>query len=604
MGWAVPLFHSFFADKPDVTFRKAEARMMNGPSEIIAQKENARRLRENAHSANPSGAHSRALLNDRLQKAIAHSRRWGKLLAVVRLDLDGLDAIQEHHGQVIADRVRAAVMREMKHRLNKGDTLIRLNGKGFAAVLPAMEDRENCVRAVNRLMEAAAEPVQLSESSFEISASIGIAVYPQEDDTDAEHLLRQASQAMHRAKAAGKNRYYFFDPAKSAGAGESPESLERVRQALVTGEFVLYYQPKVNMCSGRVVGAEALIRWQHPQRGLLPPVKFLPAIADHPLAVDLGEWVIGAALTQMEEWLDGGLEIAVNVNVGARQLQQPGFADRLAKLLAEHPRIQPSNLELDIPETGPPEDAAQLAILLARCRQTGVTFALDDFGASHLSLIELKAMPIDVLKIDPSFVRDILEDPRDLAILEGLLELIAAFRLQAVAEGVETAEQGLVLLRLGCELAQGYGIAQPMRADEFPGWAASWQPDPRWSEALLVSVDERPLLHAGVEHRAWAASIEAFLKNESDHEPRTSRYQCQFGAWLYGDGPAGRSSQPAFQAIVALHWRIHALAAGIMKFRTQGRNEEGLARLDELKELVDKLADLLNTFGQKDQAAA
>ncbi|HEY1256117.1 MAG TPA: CZB domain-containing protein, partial [Terracidiphilus sp.] len=140
---------------------------------------------------------------------------------------------------------------------------------------------------------------------------------------------------------------------------------------------------------------------------------------------------------------------------------------------------------------------------------------------------------------------------------------------------------------------------KPMRASEFPDWLATWRPDPRWSEAFAVEVDERPLLHAGVEHRAWAASLEAFLKNESDQEPRLSRYQCQFGAWLYGEGPAGRSSLPAFQPIVALHWRIHALAAGIVKFHNQGRNDEGLARLDELKDLVDKLADMLNSFGQR-----
>jgi hypothetical protein len=270
-------------------------------------------------------------------------------------------------------------------------------------------------------------------------------------------------------------------------------------------------------------------------------------------------------------------------------------------MLIEHPRVKPSSLELDILETNSPEDAAELSQLLTKCRTTGVSFALDDFGAGHISLAELKGLPVDVLKIDPGFVREILENPADLGILEGIIGLIAAFRRQAVAEGVETVEQGLMLLHLGCELAQGFGIAQPMPAGEFPAWAAAWRPDPRWTEAVTVAVDERPLLHAGVEHRAWAAAIEAFLKKESDQEPRLSRYQCQFGAWLYGEGPAGRSSQPEFQPIVALHWRIHALAAGIVKFHTQGRDEEGLARLGELKDLVDKLADLLNAFGPKSE---
>jgi EAL domain-containing protein (putative c-di-GMP-specific phosphodiesterase class I) len=382
--------------------------------------------------------------------------------------------------------------------------------------------------------------------------------------------------------------------------GGHPESPERIRQALAAREFLLHYLPKVNLSTGEVVGAEALIRWQHPQRGLVPPADFMPVVEDYPFAVVLGEWVIGAALAQMEEWLGAGLGISVSVNIGVRQLRQPGFVDRLASLLAKHPRIKPSSLELEISETDPPEDLAQLLNVLNGCRAAGVSLALDDFGSSHLALRDLKRLPVDVLKIDPSFVREILEDPDDLTILEGILGLATAFRRQAVAEGVETVEQGVMLLRLGCKLAQGYGIARPMLAGELPGWAAAWRPDRRWLEALSVSVDERPLLHAGVEHRGWAADLEAFLKGESKVEPRLSRYQCRFGAWLYGEGPDGRSSQPAFQPIVALHWKIHALAAGLVKYRAHGRNDEALVRLIELKNLVDMLADQLNAFGKKD----
>ncbi len=571
---------------------------MKSPSESAQEREYARRQRQIAHSDELTGLSSRALLEERLKKAIAQSKRWGKLLAVVRLRLEGLEAIRDHHGRLAGDQVLAAMARAMKRTMSKGDTLACFEGDKFAAILPALEDEQASQPTLNRLLEAASEPVRSQENTFQLSASVGVTFYPQEGDADADQLLRQASVAMHKARVAGKNRCHFYDFKKDTRPGEHPEAPERIRQALASGEFVLYFQPKVNMYTGKVEGAEALIRWQHPQRGLLLPEEFFPVIEEHPLAVELGEWVIGAALTQMEEWLDAGFQISVSVNVGARQLQQPGFADRLAKMLAEHPRVLPSSLGLDILETNPLEDAAEFARLLTKCRETGLSFALDNFGTGHLSLAELKGLPVDALKIDPIFVRDILENPNDLAILEGILGLIAVFQRHAVAEGVETVEQGLMLLRLGCELAQGYGIAQPMPAAEFPAWAASWRPDPRWTEALTVAVDERPLLHAGVEHRAWAAAIEAYLKGESIQEPRLSRYQCQFGAWLYGEGPAGRSSLPAFQPIVALHWRIHALAAGIVKFHTQGRNEEGLARLGELKDLVDKLADLLNTFGQ------
>ncbi len=574
---------------------------MKSLSETKQYKEHASRSRQLVHSDALTGLPNRTLLEERLHKAIDQSKRWGQLLAVVRLRLEGLEALRDRHGSRVGDQVLVALARAMKHTLAKTDTLACFEGDKFAALLPALEDEQASSAALNRLLEAAAEPVKIGGVTHQLSASIGVTFYPQEEDADAAQLLRQASQAMHRAKEAGKNRYQFFDSAQASSVAAHPESPDCIRQALAAHEFTLYFQPKVNMLTGKVVGAEALIRWNHIKRGLLPPGQFLPAIEDHPLAVDLGEWVIGSALTQMEEWLNKGFEISVGVNVGARQLQQPGFSERLAKMLDEHPRVKPSCLELDILETNPPEDAAELSRLLTKCRQTGVTFALDDFGAGHLSLAELKDLPVDVLKIDPGFVRDILVNPDDLAILEGVLGLTAAYRRQAVAEGVETVEQGLMLLRLGCELAQGYGIAQPMPADELPAWAEIWQPDPRWTEAFVVDVDERPLLHAGVEHRAWAAAIEAYLKNESTQEPKLSRYQCQFGAWLYGEGPAGRSSLPVFQPIVALHWRIHALAAGIVKFHTQGRNEEGLSRLGELKDLVDKLADLLNTFGPKNE---
>jgi diguanylate cyclase (GGDEF)-like protein len=572
---------------------------MKSLSDMARRPERAKRPRQVAQFDKSTGLANRALLVDRLNKAIAQSKRWGQLVAVVRLDLDGLEVINDCHGYDAGGQVLRFLARGMKRSLAKNEVLARLEGNKFAAVLPALDEEQQCMPALIRLLEAAAEPAQVGDSALQLSASLGVAFYPQDEDTDADQLLRQASQAMHRAKAAGKNLYRFFDSALDGGTGGNPESLERIRLALAAREFLLVYQPKVNMCTGEVAGVEALIRWQHPERGFLQPEEFLPVIEDHPFAVVLGEWVIDAALAQMEEWLDDGLDISVSMNIGARQLRQSGFSDRLVSLLADHPRIKPSSLELEIREVDPLEDMAQLSSVLAKCRNTGVSFALDNFGSSHLALVDFKHLPVDVLKIDPNFVRAILENPDDLTILEGVLGLATAFRRQPVAKGVETMEQGLILLRLGCKLAQGYGIARPMPADQLPGWIAAWRPDPRWNEVLSVAVDQRPLLHAGVEHRAWAADLEAFLKGESSIEPRLSRYQCRFGAWLYAEGPDGRSSQPAFQPIIALHWKIHAMAAGLVKHRAHGRNDEALARLDELKNLVDKLADQLNAFHAK-----
>jgi diguanylate cyclase (GGDEF)-like protein len=572
---------------------------MNNSTGVVQSREHARRQRQTVLHDELTGLPNRVLFASRLHKAISQSKRWGQRLAVVRLDLEGLEAVNALHGHSVGDRVIAALARKMKRSLRKNDILARLSGNGFAALLADLDETQSAVPMVNRLLKAAAEPVPAGESTVQLWASVGFSFFPQAEDADADKLLRQAGQALRQAREAGTAGCAFFSAAHQTGTVSTPEDFARIREAFAANEFVLYYQPKVNMVQGTVVGVEVLVRWQHPERGLLLPVEFLPLIEDDSMGIELDEWVIGATLTQMEAWLDAGLDLPVSINIGSKQMQQPGFASDLAALLAAHPRIPPSRLELDILETGPLQDIDQLIGLLTECRQIGVTFALDDFGTGHLSLSELKRLPLDVLKIDPSLVRDILEDPKELTILEGVLGLVAAFGCRPVAEGVETIEQGLMLLRLGCEQALGYGIAQPMPANEFPEWVAAWRPDPRWIEALQVTVDERPLLHAGVEHRAWVAEIEAYLRGEDLREPRVSRHQCQFGAWLYADGPGGRSSQPGLQAIIALHWRIHALATGMVKFGTQGRAAEGMARLAELKELVDKLADLLNDFGQK-----
>jgi EAL domain-containing protein (putative c-di-GMP-specific phosphodiesterase class I) len=221
---------------------------------------------------------------------------------------------------------------------------------------------------------------------------------------------------------------------------------------------------------------------------LLEPAAFLPVIEDDPLAVAIGEWVIDTALTQMELWHAGGLDLNVSVNIGARQLQQTDFVERLRAILAAHPQVQPARLELEVLETSALEDMAQVSQVIEACARIGVKFALDDFGTGYSSLTYLKRLQVAWLKIDQSFVRDMLDDPDDLAILQGVIGLAAAFKRQVIAEGVETAAHGSLLLELGCELAQGYGIARPMPADRLPEWVATWLPEPAWSALALVKI--------------------------------------------------------------------------------------------------------------------
>jgi EAL domain-containing protein (putative c-di-GMP-specific phosphodiesterase class I) len=336
------------------------------------------------------------------------------------------------------------------------------------------------VPLLDRLLAAAAQQVQVGDLTLQVSASLGVTFYPQAQDIDADQLMRQADQAMYQAKLAGKNCYYVFDAAYDSSLRSHHESLERIRLALANGEFVLHYQPKVNMRSGQIIGVEALIRWQHPEKGLLAPATFLPVIEDHPLTVAVGEWVLDTALTQIEVWHAAGLSLPVSVNIGARQLQQSNFVKRLQDMLAKHPQVSAGSIELEVLETSALSDMAQVSQVIESCAQIGVRFALDDFGTGYSSLTYLKRLHVAQLKIDQSFVRDMLDDPDDLAILQGVISLAAAFKREVIAEGVETVAHGTALLKLGCQLAQGNCIAWPMPPEQMPAWASTWQPDAAW----------------------------------------------------------------------------------------------------------------------------
>ncbi len=453
-------------------------------SDITERKAHESQLEHIAHFDALTNLPNRVLLADRLQQAMAQAQRRQQQVAVAYLDLDGFKRINDQHGHVTGDQVLITLAKRMKEALREGDTLARIGGDEFVAVLIDLEDTSASVPLLIRLLAAAALPVQVDDLASQVSASVGVTFYPQAQDIDADQLMRQADQAMYQAKMAGKNRYCVFDAAQDSSMRDHHESLDRIRLALKNHELVLHYQPKVNMRSGQVMGAEALIRWQHPDKGLLAPAAFLPVIEDHPLAVAVGEWALDTALTQIERWHAVGLDLPVSVNIGARQLQQGNFVQQLQAILARHPQVNPASLELEVLETSALADMAQVSQAIEDCTRIGVKFALDDFGTGYSSLTYLKRLHVTLLKIDQSFVSGMLDDPDDLAILQGIISLATAFGRDVIAEGVETVAHGTVLLQLGCELAQGYGIARPMPPEQLPAWVASWQPDAAWCGVL------------------------------------------------------------------------------------------------------------------------
>lgn len=568
-------------------------------SDITALKEHERKLERIAHYDALTGLPNRVLLADRLHQAMVQSKRHQLQVAVAYVDLDGFKAVNDNHGHAVGDQLLISIADRMKRALRDSDTVARLGGDEFVAVMTDLTNVEASVQVLTRLLSVSAQPVHVGDLVLQVSASVGVAFFPQAGDVDADQLIRQADQAMYQAKLAGKNQYHIFDDEQDRSVRGHHERLEHVQQALTRREFVLHYQPKINLRSGRVVGAEALVRWQHPLRGLLPPSEFLPAIENHAMAIELGEWVIDSALTQLELWHAAGFDFPVSVNIGARQLQQAEFVDRLRALLAKHPKVNPSCLELEVLETSALADIAQVSRVIHACREFGVTFALDDFGTGYSSLTYLRRLPATQLKIDKSFVSGMLDDPDDLAIIDGILGLAAAFRRLVVAEGVETAEHAELLVRLGCELAQGYGIARPMPAHELQGWLTRWKPDPAWAQLPVIAREDLPLLFGNAEHRAWVVATEACLRGQRDAPPPLDPHRCRFGVWMDTEGLARLGGQPAYRGIEMLHAQVHALAVELCELQAQGRNAEGLMRLGELHGLRDELLGQMKRLVQE-----
>ncbi len=443
-------------------------------TDITSLKEHQRQLERVVHFDALTGLPNRLLLVDRLQQAMVQALRRRQMLAVAYLDIDGFKAVNDTWGQDAGDQLLVALAAAMRRCLREGDTLARLGSDEFVAVLVDLPDQASADHPLAQLLAAAAQPFDYGEARLSVSASLGVSYFPQTEALDADQLLRQADQAMYQAKLGGKNRLHVFDAEQDRSVRGLHENIETLARAIDRGELRLHYQPKVNLRSGEVIGLEALVRWQHPQRGLLGPALFLPMIEDHALAVTLGDWVIGTALAQLQSWQAQGLLLQVSVNVGARQLQQDDFVPRLAEALARCPELSAQQLEIEVLETSALQDLERTAHIMRDCARLGVGFALDDFGTGYSSLTYLKHLPVGLIKIDQSFVRDMLDDSDDLAILEGIIGLARAFRRQVIAEGVETPAHGARLLQLGCELAQGYGIARPMPPEQVPTWVRDW----------------------------------------------------------------------------------------------------------------------------------
>ncbi len=544
-------------------------------SDITAQKTHEYELERVAHHDALTGLPNRALLADRMGLAMAHSRRTGETLAVCLLDLDGFKPVNDRLGHKAGDRLLQEIALRLLGCIREEDTAARLGGDEFVLLLGGFREERAYEDILRRLGAAIARPVRIDGESVQVSASIGVTLYPF-DPADADQLLRHADQAMYQAKAEGKGVHRLFNPASESRQRANQCLLGTIEAAIAQGQFELHYQPKVDCRAARVVGVEALLRWNHPVLGMRSPAEFLPLIEQEDLVARLGEWVIGTALKQMATWLEAGVVLPVSVNIAARHFMHGDLAGYLAARLADAPPELGRMLCIELVETAALEDVQAVRRLMARFQPAGIGFALDDFGTGYSTLLHLKQLPVDELKIDLAFIRDMLEDPDDLAIVDGIVGLARAFGRRVVAEGVERIEQILMLLELGCDVVQGHAVAPPMPAARLESWLARFQPDPRWSiagkdyplradfELLLLEVGHRHwferLIHGPP--RGLSASDLAY-----DH--------CPLAQWLAARQPLRQDGSEDWQDLMRQHRRLHVLAEQLVAVRRD--SDPGLA---------------------------
>jgi diguanylate cyclase (GGDEF)-like protein/PAS domain S-box-containing protein len=546
-----------------------------------------------------TGLPNRRLLLDRLGQAMAVADRSGTSLAVCYLDLDDFKPVNDQLGHATGDALLQAVAQRLRTVIRVSDTVSRWGGDEFTLLLTGLGGMAEGEESVTRILRAVAAPYQVGEHRLTLSASIGVAMYPFHQ-VNGDTLLRSADHAMYMAKERGRNGYQFVDPATDSFGSNRKDWTARIAKALQTDEFCLLYQPIVNMREGGVAGMEALVRWQHPDRGLLLPSAFLPMIEGSELIRDLDRFVLQQAIADVADWFQAGLSPRLHVNLSAHSLLAEDFIDGVRAAFENTPAVTGDQVRLEILETAALQDLEAVTGVIRRCNELGLQFALDDFGTGYSSLTYFRHLPADTLKIDQSFVRNMLRDQSDLRIVESVIGMARAFDRSVVAEGVESEEHGTMLLRLGCDLGQGYGIARPMPPEQVAQWLKNYQHPRQWRSATarVWRPEDLPLLTMEAEHRGWVDQLIAHARSDGEDRPMSTVDRlCRFGRWYHGDGMRRYGHMDAFKDIDALHQRVHQIGEGLLQMRQNGDPlpDEILEQLRMASNaLIDRLTMLQN----------
>ncbi len=542
---------------------------------------------------------NRALFVDRFNQAVAKAERSDEQLALCFLDIDNFKPINDSYGHHIGDLILIEVSRRMTEQIRASDTVSRQGGDEFVILLSDIKSLRQCEETVQRILNAISQPIILDGITHVISASIGVALNS-EHKGDVDLLMRHADHAMYQAKQAGRNRYQLYDVEQDLQIEHKHLQLHRIEQAIIDQEFELYYQPKVNMAEGHVFGVEALIRWNHPAKGLLLPMDFLPVISGTSTDISIGQWVIERAVIQLEQWMKIELCPVISINISSHHLLSSSFFEKFKATLDKHPTVDPTYIELEILESSALGDIATIRKVLGKCRkELGVGIALDDFGTGYSSLTHLRALPASCIKVDRSFVRDLLDDPHDYSIIDGVISLADAFSRDVIAEGVESTEHGLALLIMGCIQAQGFGIAKPMRAMDFPKWMQSYIPNGEWVKYgnKQYSVTEKKLKLLKLAALQWHSRFVEYIEssqNELPALPIMNGRECHCGICIKVIDQEDSIATAKVGALQKVHDKVHAIADLVFNYHQQSNHQKEKQGLDELHQAFTDMYSVLD----------
>ncbi len=569
-------------------------------TDITDSKEQQKVLETMAHYDLLTQLPNRILLSDRFNQAIAHSKRSETSMAICFLDLDDFKPINDTYGHEVGDALLIEVAERITTTIREEDTVSRHGGDEFIMLLSNVVSILECEKLLDRIIKALAEPYMMGEQEINISASIGYTLYPS-DDEDFDTLVRHADHAMYQAKLAGRNTFNRYDAVEDQQNIQQLSDLHEIEGSMKNKDFCLHYQPKVNMKTGELFGLEALIRWQHPEKGMVYPLEFLPIAAGSSTEIEMGNWVINEAMQQLYNWKLQGHDLEVSVNISAYHLLSASFFEELKAALANYPDIEPQYLQLEILENSALGDINKINATIKLCQETlGVTTALDDFGTGYSSLTHLRNLDVNTIKIDQSFVRDMLDDPDDYAIIDGIIGLADAFNREIVAEGVETTEHGLMLLNMGCEEAQGYSIAKPMPAGDVLTWLAQYVPNQEWIDfgkhSLTIQESRKALFEFALKH--WAHQIEDNLNSSPEslkHWPILDSKKTSCGVWIKREKRTHLLfDEDWLNEIDELNENVTVIANQLMNNYQSGKFDVIRGGLANLQAAVDKIEMVLH----------